>query len=87
MKEKFASISQLLHEFNMQTVEEGGENAGTTAGKEEKVYNFADFSDGDIKEKFASAKTIDINASEFRILGSLGEGGFTCVFRYGSFQR
>ena len=38
----------------------------------------------DIQEKFASAKTIDINASEFRILGSLGEGGFACVFRYGS---
>ena len=58
MKEKFASISQLLHEFNMQTVEEGGENAGTTAGKEEKVYNFADFSDEDIKEKFGKVATL-----------------------------
>ena len=54
MKEKFASISQLLHEFNMQTVKEGGENAE----KEEKVYNFADFSDEDIKEKFGKVATL-----------------------------
>ena len=38
----------------------------------------------DIKDKFASAKAINLNASEFRILDSLGEGGFACVFRYGS---
>ena len=57
IKEKSGQISRFINEFNMQTVQEGGDNKGTNAGEAMKI-NLTDASEEEMKEKFTKVAAL-----------------------------